>query len=369
MLRSAAAMLFDTLHLKIYPLMIFCDALFLHTVLIQCSVNSTATVIRFSVPEDHHICLQCGGSDSSDVVWTHQDPKVLVSRKGSYETNEDPHRYYLLFGGGLCLLQVDDSDGGNFSCNKQLVAELQVMSGKDFVVSAGRTLLLPCSDSKRKKLYQRRNGGRWETILTLFRDGTVRAERSRISLRNNALQIQDLQLEDAGEYVCNGKLQARLTVLTVPPEPTTIQPTTRTTAVVVVETEEVEIKTKEKKTPVNALLMVAVAGLGLMILLMAGVCVVLTSMHCRRRHRGAAERQEDSELQPWNTSNTQTEYEDFEIPSPLEEAVHYASLGRHNWRERPSNTPTDQNQDNVIYSAVVTRPAVKQKAPLLNPAL
>ncbi|XP_063755695.1 uncharacterized protein LOC134875167 isoform X4 [Eleginops maclovinus] len=334
MLRSAAAMLFDTLHLKIYPLMIFCDALFLHTVLIQCSVNSTATaVIRFSVPEDHHICLQCGGSDSSDVVWTHQDPKVLVSRKGSYETNEDPHRYYLLFGGGLCLLQVDDSDGGNFSCNKQLVAELQVMSGKDFVVSAGRTLLLPCSDSKRKKLYQRRNGGRWETILTLFRDGTVRAERSRISLRNNALQIQDLQLEDAGEYVCNGKLQARLTVLTVPPEPTTIQPTTRTTAVVVVETEEVEIKTKEKKTPVNA------------------------------------ERQEDSELQPWNTSNTQTEYEDFEIPSPLEEAVHYASLGRHNWRERPSNTPTDQNQDNVIYSAVVTRPAVKQKAPLLNPAL
>ncbi|XP_033981389.1 uncharacterized protein LOC117478442 isoform X2 [Trematomus bernacchii] len=343
-------------------------------VLIQCSGNSTATVVRFSVPEDHRICLQCGGSDSSDVVWTHRDRKVLVSRQGSYETNKDSQRYHLLSDGGLCLLRLDDSDGGAFSCNQHLVAELQVMTGEDFLVPAGRTLLLPCSDSskRKKKWSQRREGGRWETLLTLFRNGTVRAERSRISLRNEALQIQDVQPEDSGEFLCNGKLQARLSVLTVQPEPTILQTTTRTTATaVVMETEEVEIKKKEKKTPVNALLMVAVAGMGLMILLMAGVCVLLTGMRCRRRrkHRCAAQSQEDTELQPWNTSNTQTEWEDSESPSPQEEAIHYASLGRPNWRGGPSRTPADQNQDHVIYSAVVTRPAAKQKASLLLRAL
>ncbi|KAK5883136.1 hypothetical protein CesoFtcFv8_019498 [Champsocephalus esox] len=109
--RSGAAMLFDMSHLKMCRVMIFCGALY--AVLIPCSGNSTATVVvRFSVPEDHHICLQCGGSDSSDVVWTHRDRKVLVSRQGSYETNKDPQRYHLLSDGGLCLLRLDDSDGG-----------------------------------------------------------------------------------------------------------------------------------------------------------------------------------------------------------------------------------------------------------------
>ncbi|KAJ4927967.1 hypothetical protein JOQ06_015767, partial [Pogonophryne albipinna] len=79
--------------------------------------------------------------------------------------------------------------------------------------------------------------------------------------------------------------------------------------------------------------------------------------------------QEDTELQPWNTSNPQTECEDSESPSPQEEAIHYASLGRPNWRGGPSRTPADQNQDHVIYSAVVTRPAAKQKASLLLRAL
>ncbi|KAF3834375.1 hypothetical protein F7725_025579, partial [Dissostichus mawsoni] len=315
---------------EICHLMIFCDALFLHTVLIQCSGNSTATaVVRFSVPEDHHICLQCGGSDSSDVVWTHRDRKVLVSRQGSYETNKDPQRYHLLSDGGLCLLRLDDSDGGAFSCNQQLVAELQVMTGVDFLVPAGWTLLLPCSDSsKRKKRWsQRREGGRWETLLTLFRNGTVRAERSRISLRNEALQIQDLQPEDSGEFLCNGKLLARLSVLT----------------------EEVEIKKKEKKTPVNALLMVAVAGMGLMILLMAGVCVLLTGMSPESgRHRAAAVEYVQHRLvcSPLTIhACIISECEDSESPSPQEEAIHYASLGRPNWRGGPSRTPADQNQD------------------------
>ncbi|XP_074468519.1 uncharacterized protein LOC141753819 isoform X2 [Sebastes fasciatus] len=373
-----------------FSFMIFCHVWFLHTALIHCSGNST--VIRYSVPENHGVCLQCGGPDSSDVVWTHRDREVLVTRQGSYETNADRQRYRLLSGGGLCLLRLDDSDDGKFRCNQQLVAELQVLKGRDFIVSAGRTLLLPCSGSSKpkKRWCQRREGGRWETVLTRFRNGTVKPERSRFGFSNMALQIQDLQPEDAGEYLCNGQLQARLTVLAAePPETTSIQQTISSTATAaVMETDVVEIE--KKKRPENALLMVVVVGLALMILLMAAVCVLLTSMKCRRKkkYRSAAQRPEDTELQPWKTTATPTgnaitsssrtilspsvlfspthsyvsaEREVNKNPSLPEETIHYASLGRQNWRERPGRTPPDQNCHDVIYSSVITRPAAKQK--------
>ncbi|XP_044028508.1 uncharacterized protein LOC122864857 isoform X2 [Siniperca chuatsi] len=361
--RSAAQ--FDGLYPKMFSLMIFCHVWFLHTVLICCGENATGTVIRFSVPEDHHVCLQWG-SDSSDVVWSHQDRKVLVTRQGSYETNEDPQRYRLQPDGSLRLLQLDDSDSGEYHCNQRLVAELQVLTGHDFMVSAGRTLLLPCSGSSKPKQrwIHRREGGRREAIFTRFRNGTVTPEKegSRLSYENDALQIQDLQPEDAGEYLCNGKLLARVTVLTVQPEPTSIQQTTSTTATpAVMNTDGVEIK-KKKKRPENALLVAVVVGLGLMILLMAAVCVLLTSVKCRRKKKygraAAAQRHEDTELQPWKTSK-QTECEVYVSASLPEETIHYASLGRQNWRERPSKTPPDQSHHDVIYSSVITRPAAR----------
>lgn len=98
---------------------------------------SPPAVILLSVPEDHHVRLPCGGSSSSDVVWTHQDRTVLVTRQGSYETNEDPRRYRLLPDGSLCLLQLDDSDDGEYRCNQQLVAELQVLTGRLRAVHCG----------------------------------------------------------------------------------------------------------------------------------------------------------------------------------------------------------------------------------------
>ncbi|TDH03671.1 hypothetical protein EPR50_G00144480 [Perca flavescens] len=350
---------------------IFCHVCFLHTALIRCSGSSTATaVIRISVPEDHHVCLQCGGSDSSDVVWTHRD-RVVVTRRGSYEAKDDRQRYILEPDGSLCLKRLDESDSGKFRCNQRLVAELQVLTGLDFAVSAGRTLLLPCNGSFRiqKKWSHRREGARWVTILTRFKNGTVRAERSRLSLGNDALQIEDLQPEDAGGYKCNGVLMARLTVLTVQPESTSIEHTTGTITTTAV-TDVVETKTEEeKKRPENALLMVAVVGLAVMIVLMVALCVLLTGMKCRRKkkRRCAAQRHEDTELQPWNTSNTQTEREVPESPSLPEETIHYASLGRQNWRERPSRPPPDQNHHDVIYSSVITRPAAQQKRFLLHP--
>ncbi|CAJ1082873.1 hypothetical protein GBF38_010630 [Xyrichtys novacula] len=331
----------------------------LHTVLIFCRENSTA-VIRFSVPEDHHICLRCAGPDDSYVVWTNQDRTVLVSRQEDNETNEDPDRFLLLSDGSLLLLKLQDSDSGEYRCNERLVAELQVLTGRDFSVSAGRTLLLPCSGSYRPRLrwfHRKRAGGRRELIFTWFGNGTVKPEREggRLSYRNNSLQIQNLQLGDAGEYLCNGNLQARLTVLTDQSDPNskTTTPDVTTT---------VETKKKEKRRNENVLLMVAVVGLGLMILFLAAVCVLLTSMRCRKEKkysRSASQRNEDTELQLWKTSDTHTDREAAEnLPLP-EETIHYASLGRQNWRDRPCRTPPDQNQHNVIYSSVITRPAAR----------
>ncbi|XP_008302381.1 uncharacterized protein LOC103374123 [Stegastes partitus] len=238
-------------------------------------------------------------------------------------------------------------------------------NGHDFTVSAGRTLLLPCKGSSRpkQKWIRQKEGGRREVIFTRFKDGTVKSETDggRLSFAHDALQIQDLQLEDSGEYLCNGILQARVGVLTVQPEPTSIPSSTSTTSTVM-KTDVVETKKKEKKRPENALLLVAIVGLGLMILFMAAVCVLLTSMKCRRRKKckyAAALRHEDTELQPWKTSSGQTECEATESPSPPEETIHYASLGRQNWRERPSRTPPDQSPHSVIYSSVITRPAAR----------
>ncbi|KAG8004824.1 hypothetical protein GBF38_010630 [Nibea albiflora] len=299
------------------------------TVIVFC----LCSVIRFSVPEDHHVCLPCGGAHTSDVVWTHRDRRVPVTRNGDYETNDDPQHYSLLSDGSLRLLKLDDSDSGEYQCNQQLVAELQVLTGKDFTVSAGRTLLLPCSSSSKPRLrwFYRRDGGKRELIFTLFRNGTMKPEREgggRLSYGNEALQIEDLQLEDAGQYQCSGQPWTRVIVTA-------------------------------------ALLMAAVVGLGLMIVLMVAVCILLTSVKCRRKKMKniyesvAPQRPEDTELQPWKTCSGQTEREVYESPSVPEETLHYASLGRQNWRERPTRTPPDQNHHNVIYSSVITRAAAR----------
>ncbi|XP_060915344.1 uncharacterized protein LOC132990884 isoform X2 [Labrus mixtus] len=356
-----AASQVDAFSLKMLSFMTFCHVWILHTVLILCRANST--VIRYSVPEDHHVCLRCG--DDSDVVWTHGNRNVPVTRKGIYETNDDPERFILLSDGSLFLLKLDKSDGGEYRCNARLVAELQVLTGRDFSVSAGRTLLLPCSRSSRPKqrwFYRRREEGRRELIFTWFGNGTAKPERegSRLSYRNDGLQIQNLQLEDAGEYLCNGNLQARLTVVTVRPVPTSVLQTSKAATPV---TRTAETKKKEKSRTENVLLMVGVVGLGFMILLMAAVCVLLTSLRCRKakkyRSTAASQRHEDTKLQPWKTSNTQSESAVPECQPHMDETIHYASLGRQNWRERPCRTPPDQNLNNIIYSSVVTKPTAR----------
>lgn len=52
------------------------------------------------------------------------------------------------------------------------------------------------------------------------------------------------------------------------------------------------------------------------------------------------------------------EGEDSETPPLCGETIHYASLGRQNWRERPSRSPPEQSHHSVIYS-VISRPAAR----------
>ncbi|KAK2920624.1 hypothetical protein Q8A73_000109 [Channa argus] len=103
---------------------------------------------------------------------------------------------------------------------------------------------------------------------------------------------------------------------------------------------DVKKKKKEKKRSENALLLVAVVGFGLMMLLLAAVCLLLISMKCRRKK-----------------NYRYAKYAVFEGPSLLEETIRYASLGRQNWRERPSKTPPNRDHQDIIYSSVITRPA------------
>ncbi|AWP21176.1 Hypothetical protein SMAX5B_003174 [Scophthalmus maximus] len=175
--------------MKMISFMIFCYVWFL-----ICSEENSSALIRFSVPEDHHVCLRCGGSDRSRVVWTHRDRDreqvVPVTEHGSDDANEELQRHLLLSDGGLCLLRLDESDGGEYQ--------------------------------PRKRWFRRRSGGRRQLIFTRFRNGTSRPEeegeggRGRLRFENDALQIQDLQPGDAGEYQCNGEMQARVSVLTGP---------------------------------------------------------------------------------------------------------------------------------------------------------
>ncbi|XP_020562623.1 uncharacterized protein LOC105355020 isoform X3 [Oryzias latipes] len=340
---------------------IVCHVCFLLTGLICCTRDSEG--IHLSVPEDHHVCLPCEPSNSSDVIWTLRNRRVLVTRQGNYQTNQD-HQHYVLSRSDLCLLQLDDSDDGEYRCNHQLVAELHVLMGHDFRVSAGWTLLLPCRGSSKPKQrwFRQREGGRREAIFTLFKNGTGKPEakeNSRLSYGNDALQIQDLQPEDAGEYLCNGILQAKVSVLSVPPEPTSIPSSSSTSPQSAVAITVVDLK--KKRNPEKVLLTAAVVGLALIVVLMVVVCVLLTSIKCRRKKKksrlAATQELHDTELQLWSTSSAPTETMELDSCSLPEEDIHYASLGRPTWRERPVWTPTNQSQ--VIYSSIITRPAAE----------
>ncbi|XP_035772028.1 uncharacterized protein LOC118455926 [Neolamprologus brichardi] len=236
-----------------------------------------------------------------------------------------------------------------------------------FSVPENHHLCLPCGSSDVIWTLQD------QEVLVTRRGGyeTNKDRRRYLLMVNGGLCVLHLEESDHGRYRCNQQLVAELQVLTVLFSVIIwVQTFTRSltfkrcecvTSVCVLSFCLLEVGEIKKKStrPENVLLLVAVVGVGLMIVFLAAVCVLLTSMKCRRKKRRAAgERREDTELQPWTASSVPTEGEDSETPPLCGETIHYASLGRQNWRERPSRSPPEQSHHSVIYS-VISRPAAR----------
>ncbi|CAB1351102.1 unnamed protein product [Coregonus sp. 'balchen'] len=290
---------------------------------LQC--NSYRYMRRVSVPEDHRLYLACSGT--VDLQWRHHVNGIIVTKQGQSVAYRNHQKYHLQPDGSLVIEELEPSDSGDYYCNDQLVADVEVLKGQRFAVSAGRALLLPCtvsSKAKQRWFFRKDSHAKREPISTLFRNGTVKMERKDTHKRfsydeDSALQILNLQPGDSGEYLCNGETAAKVMVLTV-------------------------------------VMMIAVIGLCIVVLLAGLLGFLLIGRLSKRRKKCSTEhKQEGTELQTRCLSNLGKEHCPIS-PSHVEDTeVQYASLGRQNWRER-SRVLGDQHH--VIYSAVVTaRPA------------
>ncbi|XP_021416220.2 CXADR-like membrane protein isoform X3 [Oncorhynchus mykiss] len=335
----------------------FKPLLFFLMIPLTSSATATGTVRRVSVPEEHRLYLACSGT--VDLQWRHQVNRIIVTKQGQSVTYTNQQKYDLQPDGSLVIKELEPSDSGDYHCNDQLVADVEVLKGKNFAVSAGRALLLPCIVSNKAKwrwFFRKDSHAKREPILTLFKNGTMKKERKDPQKRfscdeDGSLQILNLQPGDSGEYLCNGEKAAKVTVLT---DHLNIQSTTA-----LMQTDVVGRENRETR-PINVVTIIAVIGLCLVVLLVGLLCNLLKGrLRKRRKKCMTGHKQEGTELQTRCLSNlgsdiTQSDGE--ESPSHVEDTeVQYASLGRQNWRER---LKVHGDQNHVIYSTVVTaRPA------------
>ncbi|XP_046875184.1 uncharacterized protein LOC124467099 isoform X2 [Hypomesus transpacificus] len=332
----------------------------------------TSSVRRVSVPEDHHLSLPCGRPGNA--VWTHQVQGVIGRQRGDATPEPERPKYALLPDGSLFIRDLEEADSGEFRCNDRLVAHVQVLSGQVFSVSAGRILVLPCRGSAKPKqrwFFRGEGQAKRQPLATRYKNGEVREERAdpgnRFSYDRDELQIADLQPGDAGEYLCNTETAGRVTVL---PDPD--NSSTQTSTTVVLNTDTIEEEDIEAKFD-NGSVVAAVIGLGVAALLASLMCLLTVNMKCRRKRKytnpGSQHRQEDTELQHRGPSSTDWELADggtervrtagphaLQASPHMEEVedLHYASLGRQNWKDLERPRATTDLHNHVIYSAVFT---------------
>ncbi|XP_036371987.1 protein sax-3-like [Megalops cyprinoides] len=204
-------------------------SLFFQILLFSCA---TTPIVWLSVPEGHYIILICSGHthrNTTFLEWRGADGDVIAIKRGHSATTMRDHKYSLLSDGSLLIKSLHRTDSGEYRCREQVVADVEVLTGQDYNVTAGRTVLLPCkvTDKHRQKWVLKRNKER-KPIYTRHKNGTVRKEiedpQNRFShMEDNTLQIADLQPEDTGEYWCNGRRAASLTVRTDHPCLHTVQ--------------------------------------------------------------------------------------------------------------------------------------------------
>ncbi|KAJ8273730.1 hypothetical protein GJAV_G00104880 [Gymnothorax javanicus] len=262
--------------------------LFLQIVL---SSLAKTPIVRISVPEGYYIVLICPGRDPSDpapLEWTGGDGQVLAAIHSRKSTIHNIEKYSLLTDGSLYIRSLQPGDSGEFRCGDLVAADLEVLTGQDYDVQAGRTVQLVCKVTethKQKWTFRISKGSERQTIFIRHKNGTVSKEiedpQSRLTLlTDNTLQISHLRPSDGGEYWCNGKKAATLAVRTEKPDHT--NPAAGTTEETDADVADID-DSDHGKVPVAVLI-----GLCIMILL-AGVLIIILMIrlkHKRGRERG-----------------------------------------------------------------------------------
>ncbi|XP_017340745.1 uncharacterized protein LOC108274833 isoform X2 [Ictalurus punctatus] len=298
--------------------------------------NEAVAVRRVFVPKEHFLLLSCDGQ--TDVQWRHGGTSLMIVNSTKQKFFSD---------GMLYISDVEMSDSGLYYCNDRPMAHVTVLRGDDVVVCEGGTLYLRCTLPKQRWAFKHTAESKKEFISTRFKNGTVIKERpdpdSRFTHTSNHLQILNLQQLDSGTYFCSGK---DIAVVTVTSESNTHQcPTTETTE-------------WGNNGPQKSGNVVLVAVLSLCVLAVVTV-VLLSVIMCLKfssRKKLTVSTPEESVLRPQKRRAGGAEAVTLQSADALRscnDEIHYASLGRQNWRARGWN---QQSRQQVIYSTLLLTP-------------
>ncbi|KAF7702540.1 hypothetical protein HF521_001823 [Silurus meridionalis] len=286
-------------------------------------------VQRVFVPGKHFLLLSCDGQ--SDVVWRHGGTS-LIKVNNTKQT--------LFLDGKLEIKSLETRDSGLYYCNNQLIAHVTVLTGYNVVVCEGGTLYLPCTIPKQRWACKHTEESKKEFISTRFKNGTVIKERpdpySRFTHMSNQLQIFNIQKLDSGTYFCSGKDVA---VVNVTSERNTEWcPPTETTK------SGKNGHQKSGNVVLVAVLVVCVLAVVTLVLLLV---IVFLKFSSRKKPT------EGSVLETHtHDADAVTLHASDRMKSSNDE-IHYASLGRHNWRSRGCH---QQSRQQVIYSTLLLTP-------------
>ncbi|XP_062385618.1 uncharacterized protein LOC134072788 isoform X2 [Sardina pilchardus] len=304
------------------------------------------TVRRYSVPEEYFLFLHCDSDpDNPNMEWRNRAGQVIASKNGAAVSYLNQNKYHIA-DGFLQIKELERSDAGEYYCNGHLEAEVEVLTGRRFSISEGRTLLIPCEGDKKQVWSFKKERSPKRVIFTVLRNGTVIGQSDNLQGRffpyHKALMIVHLELEDSGKYLCNNNPVAWLTVIKARQDHI-YQTTTAVMDIIV------------------TVAVIAVVGLCVLVSSVFLVSLILCQrkMSKKRKNKkhvritGTGHHHEETELQPQGLCIRGSPKIHSDVDQSLsaveDREVHYASLGRQNWLERGRMQDKDHQ---VIYSTV-----------------
>ncbi|MCI4381421.1 hypothetical protein PGIGA_G00251490 [Pangasianodon gigas] len=259
----------------------------------------------------------------------------------------DPDSRFTHTSNHLQILNIQRLDSGTYFCSGKDIAAVTVTSGYDAVVCEGGTLYLRCTLPKQRWAFKHTAESKKEFISTRFKNGTVLKERpdpdSRFTHTSNHLQILNIQRLDSGTYFCSGKDIAAVTVTSE--SNTQWCPTAETTE------SGNNIPQKSGNVVLVAVLALCVLAVVTVVLLSVIMCLKFSS-----RKKTTASNPEESVQRLQKTHSTGAEAVTLQSADRLRsynDEIHYASLGKQNWRARGWN---QQSRQQVIYSTLLLTP-------------